>query len=115
MLTHEDRRFLEALAGAIDRLCDDTSIIKASTSRIRTILASPPTVADLYEQIDAKHAVEWTATAGERMRIRREAGSPVTRDHVEYYSTTMSRWREAILGPADMNQSATLVEVPDDH
>lgn len=114
MLTNEDRTFLNALAGAIDRLCDDTSVIKASTSRIRVILARPATVADLYEQVDATHAVEWIAPTGERMRIRRQVGSPVPRDRVEYYSTMACQWREGVLGPTDMNQAARCVEIPDE-
>lgn len=89
----------------------ERATVRAIATRLRTIADAPPTVAELLPLVDATHTEEWTATTGEKMRIRLDTGGQAPVYRVEYWNTAGTRWMTSILGPEDMNQPARLVEV----
>lgn len=82
-----------------------------AAKQYRAIADAPPTVAELLPMVDATHAEEWTATGGERMRIRLDVTGAQPFHRVECFCVSDGEWFGVALGPDDMNQPATLVEV----
>lgn len=84
---------------------------RVKAADLRALADTPPTVAELLPMVDATHAEEWTATGGERMRIRLDVTGTQPFHRVECFCVSDGEWFGVALGPDDMNQPATLVEV----
>jgi len=91
--------------------CSDCDRGQRSDDELRALADAPPTVAELLPMVDATHAEEWTATGGERMRIRLDVTGTQPFHRVECFCVSYGEWFGVALGPDDMNQPATLVEV----
>lgn len=110
------RAALRAAADTLDMYSEigfvlERATVRAIATRLRTIADAPPTVAELLPMVDATHAEEWTATGGERMRIRLDVTGAQPFHRVECFCVSDGEWFGVALGPDDMNQPATLVEV----
>ena len=89
----------------------DAAKARAKVAEFRALADAPPTVAELLPMVDATHAEEWTATGGERMRIRLDVTGAQPFHRVECFCVSDGEWFGVALGPDDMNQPARLVEV----